>query len=309
MKKFPKIKYPNDSETDGLLNGKVVVTEKLDGANFRFTFTEDGEIVSGSRNVTFTEDGDPLPLEDINRAFRHAIEYLRETIPEDARSDFSHVTLYGEALHRHSLEYEDIDYEHPPSGPPYPGGDTPNVVIFDAHGPNDWYHYAGVQTVANDLNLEQVPLLDDGDPDEVSFDVPDESVFGGPPEGIVVRRVDGSVRAKKVTDEFRESNAVAFNDPSKAQSDAAEFVAMYVTKPRIEKNAYKLVDEADYDSLAMEMMRDLPERVLRDVMAEEGWDLLTNDFEAEWDDDFKGSVRSKASKKCVRVLKSELNQI
>jgi len=48
MRKFPKLKYPNDPETDGVLAGMVAVTEKLDGANFRFTW-DDGLVV-GTRN-------------------------------------------------------------------------------------------------------------------------------------------------------------------------------------------------------------------------------------------------------------------
>jgi hypothetical protein len=135
-------------------------------------------------------------------------------------------------------------------------------------------------------------------------------MFGGSPEGIVARRVDGSVRAKKVTDDFKEHHSVSFDDPSKAQSDAAEFVATYVTEPRITKAAHKLVDEGEYDRLEMPMMEDLPRTVLVDVMAENGWNLLTSGgFEAVWDDDFKSEVRSKVSKKCARVLKTEVQTL
>jgi len=130
-------------------------------------------------------------------------------------------------------------------------------------------------------------------------------MFGGPPEGIVVRRTDGTVRAKKVSDDFKEQNAVAFEQPSQHAGDAANFVAAYVTEARIEKAAHKLVDEGEYDSLEMAMMEDLPRNVLVDAVHENAWDLLTSGgFEGEWDDDFKGEVRSKASKKCARVLKT-----
>lgn len=312
MKKFPSIKYPNDEETDGLLNGDVVVTEKLDGANFRFTFDESGNIVCGSRNVKFTEDGEPLPLEEINAAFRHAVEYLRETIPDVVLGNdlLSSYTYYGEAMHLHSLQYEDIDYETPSSGSAYPGGDTPNVVLFDAMRDGEWLDWDHVEDVAEELNLETTSVLDRGDPEDLDFEVPEESMFGGPPEGIVVRRVDGSVRAKKVTEDFKETNATTFNDPSKAQTDAGSFVAAYVTDARIEKVAHKLVDEGEYDQLEMPMMEDLPREVLVDAMSENGWDLLTSGgFEGQWDDDFKGEVRSKTSKKCARVLKQELQSI
>jgi len=101
------------------------------------------------------------------------------------------------------------------------------------------------------------------------------------------------------------ARAIAFNDPSKASGDAATFVAAFVTDARIEKEANKLVDEGHYEQLEMAMMEDLPRRVLVDAVGENAWDLLTSGgFEGTWDDDFKGEVRSKASKKCARVLKT-----
>ena len=58
MDKFPKIKYPNDEATDGLIVGNVVVTEKFDGANFRFTWDDDGQLRIGTRNVLYESTDD-----------------------------------------------------------------------------------------------------------------------------------------------------------------------------------------------------------------------------------------------------------
>jgi len=304
MEKFPKVKYPNDPETDGLKAGEVVVTEKLDGANFRFTWDDDGELWIGTRNHKYRHDDENVP-----KAFRHAVEYIRETVNYEPR--FSNYTMYGEAMHLHSLRYEDVDYVQPSKGSAYFGSE-PNVVVFDAldNITGDWLPWHSVTALANDMGLTTTRVLERGDPEHVSFDVPEESMFGGPPEGIIVRRVDGSVRAKKVTDSFSEKNVVAFNDKNKAQTDSGEFVASYVTDARIEKQAHKLVDSGEYERLEMAMMEDLPREVLKDVMGENGWDLLTSGgFEGMWDDDFKSEVRSKASKKCARVLKNEVNAL
>jgi hypothetical protein len=320
MDKFPKIRYPNDQETDGLHNGEVVVTEKLDGANFRFTW-DDGELQIGTRNHTY-----PATDENVPKAFEHAVEYI-ESVTEDwdfnagfydAQEVLSgEIVLYGEAMHLHSLDYDEIDWYNPAKGSPHVplDADTPNVVLFDAKrrvGWDDdgspiyeWVSWDEFTDLVRHSPFQRTRVLERGRPDQLTFEVPDESMFGGNPEGIVARRADGTVRAKKVTDDFKEKNAVSFEDPSKAQSDAAEFVAAYVTEARIEKMAHKLVDRGDYEQLAMPMMEDLPRRVLTDVMAEEGWNLLTSgSIEAEWDDDFKGEVRSKASKKCARVLRT-----
>jgi len=302
MQKFPKVKYPNDPETDGLKADTVVVTEKLDGANFRFTWDDEGELWIGSRNHEYHHNDENIP-----KAFRHAIEYLQETVSyEDGYEDY---TIFGEAMHLHSLEYEDVEYTVPSSGSAYFDSE-PNVICFDAQYDGEWMNWDNVVGIVDDMGLTLTDVLERGHPEELSFDVPDESMFGGEPEGIVARRVDGSVRAKKVTDSFKEKNATAFNDKGKAQTDAGEFVATYVTDARIEKHAHKLIDSGEYEHMEMQMMEDLPRNVLTDVMAEHGWELLTSgSFEGTWDDDFKAEVRSKASTKCARELRSLCQQM
>jgi len=300
MRKFPKLRYPNHPDTDGLKAGEVVVTEKLDGANFRFTWNDDHDLVVGTRNHEYDEDDENLP-----KAFRHAVEYIKEEV--QYKPLFRRYTFFGEAMHLHSLEYEDVEYNVPSKGSPHFGKGYPSVVLFDAYDNRDekWLTWDSFKHLADLADLQTTQVIEKGDPDELSFDVPEQSMFGGPPEGVVARRYDGTIRAKKVTDEFKETNATSFNDASKAQTEAGEFVATYITDARIEKMAHKLVDEGEYDRLEMAMMEDLPRRVLTDAMAENGWDLLTSgSIEVEWDDDFKGEVRSKASKKCARILKT-----
>lgn len=304
MRKFPKVKYPSHEKTDGLLNDDVVVTEKIDGANLRLKI-EDGDIKIGTKNHSYDIDDENLP-----KAFGHVVERVKGLPDKTKRGLNGAGTFFGEAMHLHSLDYEDIDWETPNKGSPHVPleSDHPNVVFFDWWQDGQWCDWRSLEDISKKLDLPLVRVLDKGDPDDVSFDVPEQSMFGGPPEGIVVRRLDGCVRAKKVTVDFKEKNAVSFNNPAKAQSDAAEFVAMYITPARVEKMAHKLVDRGEYDSLQMKMMEQLPKEVLTDVMAEEGWDLLTNDFECEFDDDFKGEVRSKTSKRCVRILKETIQE-
>lgn len=301
LRKFPKLKYPNDPETDGVLGGQVVVTEKLDGANFRFGF-KDNEAYIGTRNNQYHIDDDDIPV-----AFNHAVEWVRNLDSEVKNALHNAGTLFGEAMHLHSLEYQNVDYVNPSRGSPY-FDDAPNVVLFDWWYDGGWADYNGFQHMCESLDLPTTRVIARGDgeelKDEGELSIPNESVFGGSPEGIVVRRVDGTVRAKKVSENFKETNAQAFDDPSKAQSNAAEFVAAFITKPRIEKTANKLVDKGEYDKLEMPMMEDLPREVVKDAFSEVGWSRLINgEFEAEWDDEFKDSVRSKASKKCSRNLR------
>jgi hypothetical protein len=59
----------------------------------------------------------------------------------------------------------------------------------------------------------------------------------------------------------------------------------------------------------MEMMEDLPRRVIKDIFEEEGWNFICNqdNVEIEMDNDTKSEIRSKTSKKCARILKEEVN--
>lgn len=312
MDKFPKIKYPNHERTDGLKDGEVVVTEKLDGANFRFSW-DDG-LVIGTRNVTYE-----LPDENLPNSFRHAEQYIRDRLDEASQVWLNAFksgmwTLYGESMHLHSLRYDDIDYTVPEKGSPHVAldSDTPNVVLFDAKEDGDWVDWDEFCEIIAGSPFEMTKIIERGDGHGLSYEVPEESMFGGPPEGIVARRADGAIRAKKVTDDFKEKNAITFENPSKAQTDAGSFVAAYITTARIQNVAHKLVDRGEYDRVCMDMMEggQLPRRVVNDAMGEEGWDLLSSGgFEGQWDNDFKHEARSKISTKCAQTLKDMVQNL
>lgn len=309
MKKFPKIRYPGDSDADGILADNIVVTEKFDGANFRVAFNSPEDFEIGTRNQHYEDPHD----ENFPKAFIHTREWLKG-LPLETRSMLSSAggTFYGEAMHLHSLNYQDIDWATPSSGPAHVPLDSnyANVYFFDWMRDNgDWADWDDFMDFAISAAIPTNPVLYDGPPEPSAIEVPEESMLGGPPEGIVVRRKDGSVRAKQVTEEFKERNAQSFNEPSSAQTSAGQFVAQFVTDARIKDTAHGLVEGGEYDSLTMPMMADLPLEVLRDVMIEEGLNLMLDEygFEADFDADFKGEVRSKASKKCARVLKQEIN--
>lgn len=332
MKKYPSIRYPNEPETDGLLEPgeDIIVMEKLDGANFRFHFDNDGNVVPGSRNVEYEGPDD----ENLDKNFLHAIEYLEHVL---ADVDTTHpllqnVTFYGEAMHQHTIDYDAYDGEHP-----HPTEeDCPNVLLFDAvaekgHDLADsdsygqFMHHDRFLEMVDNLPLKTAPILHrepagefDGHEIPTSrYRLPDESAdtefdAEGLAEGVVYKRADGTVRAKKVHPQFKEQHSGPSGGADDyGMSEAGVFVQQYVTDARIRKMAHKLVERPDteWQAVQMEMMEDLPRAVLVDAMEENAWDLLNNDMEFNFDSDFKGEVRSKASKKCARVLKEEVQTL
>lgn len=316
MKKYPSIRYPGEPETDGLLDGDhdIIVMEKVDGANFRFSFNEDGDILIGSRNIEYGDD-----RENLDKSFEHALQYLEHIFAGWELPDWAtDVVFYGEAMHRHTIDYDAYSGEHP-----HPTEeDCPNVVVFDAEALGSFVSHDRLMELLSMTPLTHVPIIDIVPSEEFEpYDIPPshyrsedeeaDSEFDarGLAEGVVYKRSDGQVRAKQVHESFKEKHKGGGGAKDFEQTPAGEFVNMYVTEGRIRDVAQTLVERPDtqWESLQMEMMEDLPRAVLQDAMAENGWDLLTNDFEFEFDSDFKGEVRSKSSKKCARVLKEEIS--
>jgi hypothetical protein len=295
----------------------------VSNSNFRFRHVGDTELMFGSRNVEFKEGDKPLPMEDCNKQFQHAIQYIYNEVDfEELAALPESYVFFGEAMHKHSIDYDVWEGKNPDPSETYP----PNFIGFDVYDESSesWLDFDEAMVAFDLIGLETAPVVarkpaseiteeDKGVPrSEYRQPSPDaESAFdrNGLAEGVVIRNIDKDIRAKIVHDEFKEKNAISFNDKSKAQTEAGKFVATYVTDARIEKMIHKLLDEGDWNSVQMQMMEELPRRVIEDVFEEEGWNFVCNNdnVEIEMDDDTKGEIRSKTSKKCARILKEEVN--
>jgi len=331
MKKYPSIRYPNEPETDGLLEegSDIVVMEKLDGANFRWHFDQSGNIVPGTRNVEYKSSDD----ENIDKSFRHAVEYLEHVLGNVDTTDphLQGITFYGEAMHQHTINYDAYDGHHP-----HPTEeDCPNVVVFDAvvdetstftdEGGARFLDHDSFLRLMDNLPLSVAPILDRTPAEDFDgYEIPQsefrteddeaDSEFDrkGLAEGVVYKRADGTVRAKKVHPNFKEQHTGGDSRKNYDPSAADKFMDRYVTEARIRKVANKLVEERPdmpYWALQMEMMEDLPREVLIDAMGENAWELLNSDFEFAFDNDFKGELRSNTSRKCARVLKKMVQEL
>lgn len=326
MKKYDKIRHLGHEKTDGIFSdGAVRILEKIDGANFRWQYHEkSGGLLCGSRNFVFWEpdESGEGKIPQGNEQFRHVIEYLYNEIDfnrlKTYHRKYGDLVFFGEAMYKHSLDYDAWEGKHPDIG-----GDVPNYLGFDIWDPGEgeFLRFDAVRGIHEDLGLQTVPDLGVKWCDEIEkedLEIP-ESDFREPEpdadtefdrkglaEGIVIRNDDLGIRAKRVHEVFKEKNAIAFEDPGKAQTTAGKWVAGYVTKARIRKQIHKLVDEGDYAGPEMEMMEELPQAVLEDVMAEEGWEIICSNRDLT--KETKDEIRSKTSRKCVRVLKNVINK-
>lgn len=306
MKKYGKLRYPGEPETEGLFaEGTVYAQEKLDGANFRFMWedhldeeyhTEDRDLVFGSRNVVFKNP------KDENKQFKHAIEYVRENLIlyELLEAEEIHnqpLVFFGEAMHPHTLEY---DWDN-----------TPAVVGFDIWKVNgeSWVHPHEANKWFERMGIPAAPIVEKIDCDEIDeygeFEAP-QSAFGDvKAEGLALKNPTTGVRGKWVREDFKEKNKETFGKPKRYQESGAEKLSyQYVTNQRIRKCAHKLVDEGEWGGLQMEMMEDLPERVIRDMADEEGGNIF---MEENWEVDI-ADFRSTTSSRCAKVLRKMINE-
>lgn len=310
MKKFPKIKRLEQTETitDGE-TGSIVVQEKLDGANGRFTITDAGEILFGTRRTEFKEDSEPLPIQKCNKQFRHALQYLHNFLV--AKPAFSDYTFFGECLHTHSINYDAWDGKHPDPSTKYP----PNFIVFDIwdERSGNWLTPNAVATVSEQINLVyvgeiqrlQLPVS------ELDIEIPQsqfrekdkqaETEFDelGLAEGVVIKNTATNTRAKVVHDTFKEVKT--FSQQS-SEPEFNEFVERFVTQGRVKKQAHKLRNQYEYDQITMEMMEQLPQAVIKDVLVEEGWNIICDEYGIVIDEDAKAEIREQTSKKCSRIL-------
>jgi len=310
MKKFDKVKRPGHDQNRGMLQeGELVIKEKLDGANFRFTVTEvDGEhkLLFGSRNVEYKEDGIPDYEENVDSRFKAAIKHIRKTVDPERVADVfgTHYTFFGENMVKHALEY---DWDN-----------TPQFIGFDIYNEEagEYLEWNEAYSIYNSIGLETAPIIarmraEDFDAEE--FDAAQESEFrDGSGEGVIIENTDieendqsgFNTRAKMVTDEFLEKHKKEMGGGTKEAVKGHEtLVNRYCTDGRVKKHIHKMRDE-DRD-LNMQLMENqdgskgLPIRVSRDIVEEEHEYIVSMNETVNFKD-----FRSLVAKRCVRTLKS-----
>lgn len=296
MKHFPSLNRLGEGNV--LATDKpLVIQEKVDGANFRFTINEEGELIFGSRNVVWEDERDQ------NKQFRHAIDYVEENINEGILN--SDVTVFCEALHKHTIDYD--------------WGNIPNVVgysVWDSaeHG---WVHPNRATNYIESMGIPVVPVVemcskeyfrdhyitDDGIDREAL--VPESEYYDGKAEGVVINAHQGGElhRAKVRTEEFLEKHKGSKKSNEHPETDEDKLVNTYCTPARVEKTAHKLIDEGKWDSLCMPMMEDLAPRMVKDIWEEEWEEIVFKHWELDM-----GDVRSGISSRTASYLKDAIEK-
>jgi len=317
IKNYTKLRRIGHNRNRHILdNGHIVLKEKIDGANFRSSVTEEGEWVFGSKNVEYTdENGEPVYSSDhgnVDGRFTDAINYVRENVDaEYVKEEYgTHYTFFMENMVPHSLDY---NFE-----------EIPQVIGFDVYDHENkeylpWDEAHGIFEDLFDTN-HTAPIVEQMDATEFdpeNYEIPESNYRDGKMEGVVIinteqeedRRSGFSTRAKMVTDEFAEKHkkATGANQSKEAVHGHEKVISKYCTDGRIRKTIEKMRDEGR--DMGMELMENtssstgLPMRVAVDILEEEADSIVRRNDEFSWK-----KYRSLISKRCVHVLRQEIQR-
>ncbi|MCF8009448.1 MAG: RNA ligase family protein [Halanaerobiales bacterium] len=270
FRKYQHIERFGTDDVKGINLGTCYIFPKIDGTNAS-VWLDGGEVKAGSRNRELT-------LENDNQGFYAYIKKLDNI--ESFLKDHPYLRLYGEWLVPHSLktyredawrEFYVFDVMHEFENDEY------EYLIYPEY--KDLLEYYDIEYIpplavienpkrknlVNQLDKTGQYLIKDGE---------------GDGEGIVIKNYDfenkygRTVWAKMVTSRFKEKHHKEMGAPKIKGSKSVEekIITKYVTKPLIEKEYTKIVNEKDgWKSQYIPMLFG---RVFHALVTEETWDII-----------------------------------
>lgn len=269
IKKYMDIVRLGHVSTSEVLNvgDYITITEKIDGSNSSFILNSDNKVDCFSRRIKLDE----------NETLRGFYQWVQNNIkPELLNPKYRY---FGEYLASHKIQYKQEYYNQ--------------FYLFNIYD-EELQEYLPDDIMKNEairLGIKTVPFFYEGE--YISFDhlmsfvgKSDMAIDKG--EGIVVKntkyknRYGNQLFVKLVTEEFTEiQKQKAPKDPNRLFTAEQEFINTYLTKPRVEKMLYKLVDEGILEEkFGIEEMgiilRNLGTRIYEDIIKEESEYLPPN---------------------------------
>ena len=242
--------------TENILDDYVYVQEKVDGSQFRWGVTAEGELVFASKSVPINPDCPP-------GMFKEAVEHIVRRFAEVGCIE--DVFFYGEVLQRprhNVLKYDDTPLNH--------------IVLFDVYNPlNGEYEPHNVDYWASWWDIDSIPVLAQGmfvNMEVLNGLLETESYLGGQKiEGVVIKNYNQKVfmnnamhylYAKLVRQEFKEHMQGKREATTKETIES--LVAGYRTEARWQKAVIHLREQGllshdpkDIGPLIKEVLNDI----------------------------------------------------
>lgn len=224
----------------------MLVEEKIDGSQFSFGVTEEGELRVRSKGAVMLADAP-------EKMFTLAVESVRSRLPLLTPS----YTYRGEYLAK--PKHNTIPYERIPNG---------HIIIFDVNtGHENYMLRADKEAEAARIGLECVPLIFQGHIeklDEFRAFLDTDSVLGGNKvEGVVVKPANyalygpdkKTLMGKFVSEAFKESHQKAWKESNPNKGDILEKLKDAYHSPARWQKAIQHLREA---GLLEQSPRDIP---------------------------------------------------
>lgn len=288
MKAIPsymKVMNLGNPGTEEAFTGSVVIQEKVDGSQFGFGVTEDGELNIRSKGKLITEQCDNL--------FQEGWEYIH-SIKDKILKYGTDVYFYCEYLKKpkhNVLKYDRIPNNH--------------IVVFDCLKQGKFVDRETLEFIAKDLEVDVIPQLYVGESsvDKVKEILSvGESYLGGEMiEGVVIKNyeqfitLNGKVMplfTKFVQEKFKEKHVVEWKD-KKPKGQLQEFIDGFKSEARFEKARQHLRDNGTLE----QQLQDIPKLVAevhRDLIEEETEYIKEHLYKCYIDDIKRMSVRGLA---------------
>lgn len=274
---FPKIAALGTSYVQNIFSEEVEITEKIDGSQFAFGWSRDGEFVCRSK-------GRQIHLGEKNDMFREAVNYTSQLSPLRC------MYFYCEYLQRprhNTLEYGRVPKNH--------------LMLFGARTESgEFYERPALLQFSEMLDIELIPLIYKGksSPEHVLSLVgqetaPVSSLGNTPMEGVVVKNYNRGMNygerayqimsAKYVTEKFKERHGV--NKEYQPRKDKwQEYLESLRTEARWIKAVQRRRDNGDLSlepkdigPMIADMMKDTIEEHKQEAM-EELWKIYGSEM-------------------------------
>jgi len=233
LPRYQHIERLGHADVEGLLDGEVIVQEKLDGANATVAIErETGRLVIASRNSAVSVAGDPPT------GFRGLVEYVLGNDPLQVLA--AAYIVRGEWLVPHSVkDYAPDTYKH--------------FYVFDCqrYDTGEYVHPDEWLKVADELGCRYVPTvicLLDPTPAQIAELVVGPSALGAPKrEGVIAKRYGFVNRFGRVTwgkvvgEDFQQRHKLSMG-ASRWDAPELRFVADVVTDGAVLKVVGKVSD-------------------------------------------------------------------
>lgn len=231
---YPKVLTLGSYQTERALIGPVAIQEKVDGSQFRFWVSPDGEIQYGSHHRQ-------IHVGENYGMFKEAVEYL-ESIKDKITKFACPAYFFCEYLAKpkqNCIKYARVPKNH--------------LILFDAYINNKWMPYFdGLEDLAYHFDIERIPQFDFGETtvDKLREYFDRESFLGGEKiEGVVVKNykedimIGGQLRptfVKMVRPEFKEQHSKEHKGHKKTLE---EWMGEFKTEARWQKAVQALQEE------------------------------------------------------------------